>query len=115
MKLGLLPGLSILILAASCSTAEKTLSIRDFQQRTTPNVVQVSYFTATTPDKDTLYIQVEDEIGNLLHKMWLTGVYDDTKPACTVISVNQEEFKKLIDKTIARNQSSIPLNLQLIK
>ncbi len=103
MKFGLLSALSILILTSSCSTAEKALSIRDFKQSAKPNVVQVSYFTATTPDRDTLYIQVEDEIGNLLHKMWLTGVYNDTKPACTVISVNQEEFKKLIDKSIAQN------------
>ncbi len=103
MKFGLLSALSILILASSCSTAEKSLSIRDFQQKVTTNIVQVSYFTATTPDRDTLYIQVQDPIGELLHKMWLTGVYDDSNPACTVISVNEEEFRKLIDKSIAKN------------
>lgn len=103
MKLRLMSGLAILFFAASCSTAEKSLSVRDFQQRINPNLVQVSYFTITTSDRDTLYIQVQDPIGELLHKMWLTGAYDDSNPACTVISVNEEEFRKLIDKTIAKN------------
>lgn len=103
MKLRLITSLAILFLAASCSTAEKSLSIRDFQSKVNPNLVQVSYFTITTADRDTLYIQVQDPIGDLLHKMWLTGVYDDSNPACTVISVNEEEFRKLMDKTIAKN------------
>lgn len=101
MKFKLISAFSILLLASSCSTTEMAISTKEKQAN--QGLVQLSYFTIATVDRDTLYIQGEDEIGSLLYKMWENGTYSDTQPACKVIKLNQTEFQKLVENVLAKN------------
>lgn len=96
--LTLLAGLSV----ASCSTVQ-SVTLQQFREAQNTRLVQISNFTIVTQDRDTLYIQADDEIGGLLYNLWMEGCYDDPDTPTVVIKVNQEEFNELTRFSLAKN------------
>jgi hypothetical protein len=103
MKVNLMIIALVGVFSFSCSTIQPISKSSDVRSYKNSNLVQMSSFTIATPDKDTLYIKTDDEIGSLLYNLWMEGCYDDTDTPTVVIGLKSDDFNELTKFTLAKN------------